>query len=229
MSDDLLSRMDRDHFRSRLNKYTRKAFLILPHMENPRILDVGCGSGVPTMELARLCEGEITGIDVDQSLLDRLDRKIEEAGFSSRVRTLRCSFFELDSLEECFDVIWAEGSISIIGFGRGLREWGKLLKPGGYMVVHDEAKNTSRKLKEIDDCGYKLIDSFKLSGEVWLTEYYTPLESRVRELLIEYQGDPKDVEILKRQQDEIDRVRRNPEEYSSIFFILEKKSVSMVN
>lgn len=228
MSDDLLPRIDRDPFRSRLVKYTRRAFLLLPHMESPRILDVGCGSGVPTIELARLCEGEITGIDVDRSLLDKLDRKSEEAGFSTRVRTLRCSLFELDSLEECFDVIWAEGSISIIGFGRGLREWGRLLKPGGYMVVHDEAKNTSRKLKEIDDYGYKLINSFKLSGEVWLTEYYSPLESRIRELLVEYRGNPRVIEIIKKQQEEIDKVKRNPEDYSSIFFILEKKLVPIL-
>jgi len=50
-SKDVLSEM-KDHFRERLNKYTRRAFQMLPKVENPHILDIGCGSGVPTIELA---------------------------------------------------------------------------------------------------------------------------------------------------------------------------------
>ncbi|MFC2060662.1 hypothetical protein ACFLTZ_06225 [Chloroflexota bacterium] len=39
-----------------LFKYTRKAFRTLPKMTIHCMLDIGCGSGVPTMELARLCD-----------------------------------------------------------------------------------------------------------------------------------------------------------------------------
>jgi ubiquinone/menaquinone biosynthesis C-methylase UbiE len=222
MSEDLMSGLDQDLFRSRFIKYTRRAFLMLPRIENPRILDVGCGSGVPTIELASLCKGQIIGVDIDQTLLERLDRKIREAGLQNRVKTVVCSLFELDSLEEEFDVIWAEGSISIIGFGRGIREWKRLLRPGGFMVVHDEAKNVSRKLREIDDHGYKLLGSFRLPGEVWLTEYYVPLEKRIKELREKFQDDPKILKILEKHQDEIDMVRESPEDYASIFFILRK-------
>jgi len=78
MSKDLLSEIDKDHFREQFNKYTRKAFHMLPKLEKPHILDIGCGSGVPTIELAKLSNGEIIGIDINQSLLDKLNRKIEE-------------------------------------------------------------------------------------------------------------------------------------------------------
>ena len=81
MSKDLLSEIDKDHFRERLNKYTRLAYQMLPRIENPHILDIGCGSGVPTIELAKLSNGEIIGIDINQSLLDNLDRKIEEEAY----------------------------------------------------------------------------------------------------------------------------------------------------
>ena len=78
MSKDLLFEINEDQFRERLNRYTRKAFKMLPELEKPRILDIGCGSGVPTIELAKLSNGEIIGIDINQSLLDKLNKKIEK-------------------------------------------------------------------------------------------------------------------------------------------------------
>ena len=68
MFEDLCSEIDRDRFRAQLLKYTRRAYHMLPKLEKPRILDVGCGSGIPTLELAKLSEGEIMGIDINQSL-----------------------------------------------------------------------------------------------------------------------------------------------------------------
>ena len=49
--------------RKRLAKYSRKALRMIPVINKPRILDIGCGSGVSTLELARLTDGEIIGLD----------------------------------------------------------------------------------------------------------------------------------------------------------------------
>lgn len=50
--------------------FTRKAFQMLPKLDKPKILDVGCGQGGPTLELARISGGQVTGLDIDQSSLD---------------------------------------------------------------------------------------------------------------------------------------------------------------
>ena len=142
----------KDKIRKRLLKYTRKAFHILPQIDKPRILDIGCGSGIPTLELARLGRGEIIGIDIDQSALDNFAIKITEVGLRDRVQALNCSLFNLDFPEETFDIIWSEGSIYAIGFERGLHEWKRFLKPGGYLVVHDEQGNVREKLGLVSDC-----------------------------------------------------------------------------
>ena len=70
----------KDSLRKAFIKYTIKAFHLLPDMERPRILDVGCGSGLPAMELARLTEGEIIGLDIDRSSLDVFHDRIKDAG-----------------------------------------------------------------------------------------------------------------------------------------------------
>ena len=221
MSRDLLIEI-KDHFRVQFNKYTRKAFRMLPGLEKPHILDIGCGSGVPTIELARLSDGEIIGIDINQSLLDKLNSKTEEEGFSSRVKTMKCSLFEMDFPDESFDIIWAEGSIWIIGFEKGLKEWRRLLKPNGFLVVHDAIKTVSNKLKKIPRFGYKLINNFQLPEDAWWTEYCRPLQTQIKKLRIKYKNNSGALKTLEKHQDEIDMVKRNPKEHRSAFFIMQK-------
>jgi ubiquinone/menaquinone biosynthesis C-methylase UbiE len=218
----LNSEIDRDRFREQLLKYTRKAFHLIPELDKPRILDVGCGSGVPTIELAKLSKGEVVGLDVDQSLLDELNRKVERENLSNRVKTRRCSLFEMDFPDESFDIIWAEGSISVIGFEKGLNEWRRLLKPGGFLVVHAETKSILNKLKKIPDLGYKLLNQFSLPKDAHWTEYYRPMEVRIKELRAKYKNNHGALQMLRRHQNEIDTVKRNPEEFSSAFYIMQK-------
>jgi SAM-dependent methyltransferase len=117
--------------------FTRKAFQMLPKLDRPRILDVGCGQGRATLELARLSGGQVVGLDIDQAALEVLSRKIDEEGLSDRVRIVHGSMFDLDFPDESFDVLWAEGALNVIGFESGLRGWHRLIKPGGFLVVHE--------------------------------------------------------------------------------------------
>ena len=221
-AEDLLSEIDKDAFRERLVKYTRQAFQLLPEIQTPHILDIGCGSGVPTIELAKLSDGEIVGIDINQSLLDKLNRKIAEECLLNRVKAVKCSLFEISFPDESFDVIWAEGSIWIIGFEKGLKEWRRLLKPNGFLVVHDEIRTVSNKLQKIPSCGYKLVSNFSLPRDAHWTEYYRPLEKRIKELRTIYENDSEALKILKEHQDEIDLVKKNPKEHSSAFYVMQK-------
>ena len=136
----------KDRVRERLNKYTAKAFQMLPRMDRPRILDVGCGTGVPTLKLAELGQGHVVGLDIDQDAIERLKRKITESGLSDRVEALSCSMSDMDFPKESFDIIWAEGSIDCIGFKKGLMEWKPLLKPKGCLAVHDHKVDVALKL-----------------------------------------------------------------------------------
>ena len=216
--------IDKDTFRENLTKYTRKAFHMLPQLDKPHILDIGCGSGVPTLELARLCNGHIIGIDRNQSLLDSLTRKIEKAGLSHRVHTLKCSLFNLDFPDESFDIIWSEGSIFVIGFKKGLSTWRRFIKPTGFLVVHDESKNFTKKREQISRCGYTLVGHFIVSGTTWWKEYYDPLENHIEEIRMKYGDNPTVVSACDIEQKEIDMVKKNINEYGSVFFVMQKNS-----
>ena len=134
------------------------------------------------MELAKLSNGEIIGLDINQDFLDELRRKIGKAEVSDKVKAKKCSIFDMEFPDESFDIIWTEGSIWIIGFKKGLKEWRQFLKPNGFMVVHDEKGNIPEKLKQISSCGYDLLGYFVLSEYMWWVEYYAPLEKRISEI-----------------------------------------------
>ena len=219
MSQELLQEIE--ELRAKFIRYTRKAFRMLPKLDRPRILDIGCGSGAPTIELARLSDGEIIGIDIDQSSLDELNRKIEEEGFSSRVKAVKLSLFDIDFPDGSFDIIWSEGSITVIGFERGLKSWRRLLKPNGFLVIHEEVRNTSE-LSRIPSHGYKLVEYFSLPEDAWWTEFYRPLEKRIGDLHKRCENDPEALKLLKKFQNEIDMVKENPRKFTSAFYIIQK-------
>jgi len=223
MTEEAILQIDKDLLREGLSKYTRKAFHMLPELDKPRILDVGCGSGVPTMELARLSNGQIIGLDVNQPSLDRLTRKIEKAGISNRVKVMECSIFDMEFPNESFDVIWAEGSIHVVSFERGLQEWKQFLKPNGFLVVHDEKGNISEKLEQTSSCGYELLEYFTIDEDTWWDEYYEPLEKRINEIRTKHANDPKALAVLDEEQQEIDMFKKNPGRYCSVFFIMKKR------
>lgn len=215
--------MNTDVVRRNLLKYTRKAFRMLPKFHNPpRILDIGCGSGVPTMELARLSGGEVIGIDIDQPALDKLIKKIREAGFSDRVQAINCSILDMSFPGESFDIIWSEGSIFVIGFQRGLQEWKRFLKLKGFMIIHDEEGSITQKLEQITGCGYDLFAYFTLTENTWWAEYYAPLEKFIQKTRIKPSDDPKLIEELQNARREIDMFKRHPKRYRSVYFVIKK-------
>ena len=223
MVEEVRFQMKKELLRKRLLKYTRKAFRMLPKLDKPRILDIGCGSGMPTMELARLTDGEIIGLDINQGLLDLLASKTENAGVSNRVKVMKCSIFDIEFPDGSFDIIWAEGSISVIGFKRGLQEWRRFLKPKGFMVVHDEKGNITEKLEQISDYGYELLGHFILNEDTWRAEYFDPLEKMICKTRMKYADKPKVLEALHHAQQEIYMFKQSPKRNSSVCFVMKKR------
>jgi ubiquinone/menaquinone biosynthesis C-methylase UbiE len=201
---------------------------MLPNLDKPRILDIGCGAGIPTLELARSGQGEVTGIDIDQHALDEFSTKISELGLSDRVKALNCSLINMDFPDESFDIIWSEGSIYAIGFEKGLRQLKRFLKPGGFMVIHDEQGNVKEKMEQISKCGYELLGYFILSKETWWKEYFDPLEKLIAKAQTRYSNNLKILEEVQEAQKELDSFEQNPERNSSVYLIIKKGDTEII-
>jgi SAM-dependent methyltransferase len=223
--------------------FTRRAFQMLPALDRPRILDVGCGQGGPTLELARLSGGQVTGLDIDSSALQALARRAGEQGLSDHVHTVQRSMSELDFPDESFDVVWSEGSMHVLGFERALGEWRRLIRPRGFLVVHEmvwlrpdpapEVKNcpelaypgirtAPEYVEQIPDHGYELVGHFLLPEDFWLADYFLPMVARIQELREKYSGDGEAQKVLDKEQRAADLFRRHANWYGSAFLIMQK-------
>lgn len=212
-----------DLIRESLLKYTQRAYEMLDAGGAPRILDIGCGSGVPTIELARLSGGEVTGVDIDTKTLQMLRDKVAAAGLADRITVKECSAADMPFPKGSFDILWAEGSIYSVGFERGLREWKRFLKPGGYMMVHDEKGNVQKKLDIINSCGYELLDYFILDKDTWWKEYFAPLERMILETQDDYAGDTAAMEAIKTAKQDIETFKKDIRHSSSVCFVMKLK------
>lgn len=222
MKYDVKSDIKRDYFRAKLLQYTRKAFKTLPELRNPRILDVGCGSGVVTLELARLSSGHVVGIDIDQTALAGLNEKIVQAGLVDRVRTIHGSMKDMQFRDESIDLIWSEGAIFVIGFKEALRDWRRFLRPGGFLVLHARIENIEQRVELIPTLGYELIDTFVVPKQAWWDEYYGPLEKLIEGLRHKYRNDPKAQAFLDKEQSEVNEFKSKAEFHGSVFYIMQK-------
>jgi len=224
---------------------TAKAFRMIPNIpKNAVILDIGCGKGEHTLKLAGLCgECTIVALDIHQPYLDELEKKANDKDVSGRVKAVCGSMDALPFDEESFEIIWAESSVFIMGFGKGLNYWKKFLKPRGYMVVTDavwftdnpsdeaalhwneeypDMKNEMENRRIIESAGYSVISSFRLPEQVWWDSYYDHLEKCLEDLKEEFRGNIEAEQIIRMSEKEMNIFRKYPDEFGITFFIIQK-------
>jgi len=212
----------RDECRANLNIYTREAFKSIPAIKQPKILDLGCGTGVPTLEIAGLSDGKIVAVDNDQTSLDVLRKKIEILNLKDRISIVQSSVFETDFPENHYDIIVAEGILHITGFEWGLSTFSRLLKENGYFMIHDEFRNEKMKLKLIAKYRFELVKFFIMDQQIWWDVYYGFMEKKIEDMEKTYPDNSIIEELIKPLKEEIAMFQKDPASNRSIYYVLKK-------
>lgn len=135
-----------DTFRlSRWFQYTQKlATSVMDIQPDSHILDVGCGTGFAVIEIARkLDQGRACGVDISPGMIEKANRNIplELAG---RVSFQVASSEQIPYPEDEFNFILCTNSFHHYpDTHKALREMYRVLKPGGLLVILDNATDLS--------------------------------------------------------------------------------------
>jgi len=224
---------------------TRKAHSYLrTSPKDAKILDIGCGSGTQTRELAKLTSGIITAVDNYQPFLNTLTIRAQKDGLSKRIRPLNASMNSLLFEKEQFDLIWSEGAFFIMGFEKGLRAWKPIVRKGEFIVVSDAVRfeadppvelmqywekmgylllSEQERVEQINSEGLRLIAMYHLLEAGWWENYYVPMLARVADLRKTYGNDPTLAAILDSFDLEVEMFRNYSKYHGYTFFVMQNE------
>ncbi|GIJ67163.1 class I SAM-dependent methyltransferase [Virgisporangium ochraceum] len=115
------------------------AAYLLPHLRpGLSLLDVGCGPGTITADLAdRVAPGRVTAVEVTASALDLARAEIARRGLTT-VDFAVSDVHALDFPDDTFDVVHAHQVLQHVADPvRALRELRRVCRPGGVVAVRD--------------------------------------------------------------------------------------------
>ena len=223
---------------------TIKALSFIDNLtENSRIADIGCGTGGQTMTLTQNSKGNITGVDLFQKFVDIFNSNAAKLNLQDRVKAIVASMDNLPFRDEEFDLIWSEGAIYNIGFERGLNEWNRFLKKGGYIAVTEASWFTPERPAEIEKfwvdaypeidtipnkvaimqkAEYVPVATFILPENCWTEHYYVP-QAKAQELFLKkYAGNKAAEDLVANERHEAQLYAKYKEFYGYVFYIGKK-------
>jgi demethylmenaquinone methyltransferase/2-methoxy-6-polyprenyl-1,4-benzoquinol methylase len=118
--------------------------------EGQQVLEVACGTGRATVDLANAvgATGRVDALDLTDAMLKQARAKIDQRGFSSRVHFRQGNAQALSYPDASFDVLYNGYMFDLIpldGFVPILAEFHRVLKPGGELVLVNMSKPDARK------------------------------------------------------------------------------------
>lgn len=118
------------------NQYRVKIFLdYLKNYQPKRVLDVGCGTGDPMVEMLR--KGfNVIGFDSAEDMVAQAKSVVQAAGYDSNIISQHCMENMADKYSDTFDCITAMGSLYYSqNFDMAMQQVSKLLEKDGCLIA----------------------------------------------------------------------------------------------
>jgi len=145
--------------------------LLEPYIgEGMAVLDLGCGPGYFTAELARLAgeEGRVIAADLQQKMLNKMAGKIRGTDLEKRIETHLCQTDRI-GIQKKVDFILAFWMVhEVPDQQRMFVEMKSLLKPGGRIwiiepKIHVTEKLFKKMVNRLESAGLEIVDRPKVS------------------------------------------------------------------
>lgn len=100
------------------------------------VLDVGCGKGAHSIELARRFGCRVIAADPIPQQLEKTRERVAEEGVGDRVTVLEGAIESLPLEDESVDHVWCRDMLNHVRLREALSECFRALRPGGRILVY---------------------------------------------------------------------------------------------
>lgn len=121
-----------------LRAVKRRSYELMHIEPGHRVIDIGCGPGLDTLNLGRVAgaAGRVVGVDLDRRMIQEAGRRTTDAGLQHYVFHHVADACMLPYRSGIFDSARSDRMLMHLKcLGRAVDEMTRVLKPGGWMVL----------------------------------------------------------------------------------------------
>ena len=206
---------------------------------NPRIADIGCGTGAGTLFLADKFRSKVRAVDISRDFLDELDNRAKQRGLEHLVETIECDMKSLDWKPESIDLLWSEGAAYNLTFEGALKAWRPLMAANGIAVISEISYFTSTVPESLrvywqeaypaigtesensnhaNSAGFEVLGIHRLPSKAWWDNYYGPLRENMNSFM--YSEDHIMQAVIEETEGEMKLFEEHEKHYGYSFYIM---------
>ncbi len=135
-----LARMGRTRVRPGGKRATEWLLSKADFTASTRVLEVACGTGTTSIDIARAYGCHVEAVDLDENALAVARKRAQEAGLAEKIAFQQATAMALPFADESFDVLINEGMLTVLppaGKAKCIQEYLRVLKPDGVLLTQD--------------------------------------------------------------------------------------------
>lgn len=208
--------------------------------DNPRIADIGCGSGAGALMLAKRYHSRVKAVDFSAEFLRELEERAKQQGLEHLIEIIQSDMGNLNWPPAGIDLLWSEGAAYNITFAGALRAWRPLLASNGIAVISEmnyfsdkppkivsrymktaypDIKTESQNIGLITALGFKVLKTTRLPSKAWWDNYYNPLCENIRKF--KENRDSTMQAVISETEKEMQFFRAHDKDYGYTFYIIQ--------
>ena len=111
-----------------------------PDLPPKAVLEIACNMGTTSIELVSRFGCRVHAVDMDKQALRKAQENVDAAGLADRIQLSEANAHHLPFPDNSFDVVINEAMLTMYADKakqRLVREYYRVLKPGGCLLTHD--------------------------------------------------------------------------------------------
>ncbi len=190
----------------------RRALALMTDLPaGPRVLDLGCGPGTTSAELAKLTGGRVVAFDLQAPFVAG---QVSAALGSSRTDAVLGVCGDMAAVpfaSGSFDLVW-----SVQEPPDEIRAW--------WTAEYPDIGSIDAKVSDVTSAGFDTVGHFTLPAASWWENYYKPMLARIAALRVTWAGEGAGLGVLAQLEHEASMFERFGHTYSYEFIVGRRRS-----